>query len=91
MEMQCFLSSYRLFIRQPELVDVEWGNFLAPFDCGLWLSILAFIVVISVLMEACHQLSRRFGTCSAERVYRPPFQDSLFHVFAAFCSQGVAL
>jgi hypothetical protein len=71
------------------MLDLEWGNFLPPFDYGLWLSILAVIFVISVLVEACHQLSRRFGTCSAERLYRPPFQDSLFHVVAAFCSQGV--
>jgi hypothetical protein len=89
--MQWFLSSYRLFIRRPEIVDVEWANFLAPFECGLWLGILAVIFVISVLVEACHQLSRRFSSCSSERLHRPPFQDSVFHVFAAFCSQGVNL
>jgi hypothetical protein len=73
------------------MVDVEWGNFLAPFDFTLWLGILVVIFVISVLVEACHRLIRRFGTCGPERLYRPPFQDSLFHVFAAFCSQGITL
>lgn len=87
--MYLICSSYRLFIRQPNMVDVDWVNFLAPFDSSLWLSILVIIFVISVLVEACHRLSRRFSTCSAEWQYRPFFQDSLFHVFSAFCSQGI--
>jgi hypothetical protein len=88
--MKCLLSSYRLFIRQPNTVDVDWGNFLQPFEPSLWLSILVVILVVSVLVEVCHQLSRHFGTCSAEQQYRPFFHDSLFHVFSAFCSQGTS-
>jgi hypothetical protein len=87
--MWYFPSRYRLYIRQPEIIDVEWGNFFAPFGSDLWLGILAVVFVISAMAEACHRLLRRFGTCSAELLYRPPFQDSLFHVFAAFCAQGI--
>jgi hypothetical protein len=82
------LCSYRLYIREPNAVDADWGKFLGPFDLSLWLGIVVVIFVVSVLLEACHQLSRHFGSCDAERRYQPFLQDSIFHVFSAFCSQG---
>jgi hypothetical protein len=70
-----YFSSYRIFIRQPSVVDVDWGNFLAPFNCHLWLSIVAIMVVVSVLVEACQRLTQRFGKYDAECLYRPFFRD----------------
>jgi hypothetical protein len=78
-------SSFRLYIREPNALDVAWGNFLAPFNISLWLEIPMIIFVVSVLLEACHQLHRHFGSCKAERRYQPFLQDSLFQVLCV-CS-----
>ena len=82
-------SSYRLYVRDPNAVDVDCGNFLAPFNVSLWLGILVVILVVSVLLEACHRLNRHFGSCHVERRYQPALQDSLYQVLSAFCSQGM--
>jgi hypothetical protein len=64
-------SSYRFYIWEPNAVDVDWGTFLAPFNLSLWLGIMVVIFVVSVLLEACHQLNRHFSSCDTERRYQP--------------------
>nr|CAD7427849.1 unnamed protein product [Timema monikensis] len=81
-------STFRLFIRQPENYSLQWGNFLAPFSCALWLLRVVFAVVFATLFTILHKLGQRYGSPEVEGPKLTLYEVAFYTYGAFFCSQS---
>nr|CAD7407141.1 unnamed protein product [Timema poppensis] len=82
---------FRLFIRQPENYSLQWGNFLAPFSCALWLLRVVFAVVFATLFTILHKLGQRYGSPEVEGPKLTLYEVAFYTYGAFFCSQSTPI
>jgi hypothetical protein len=78
-------------VKSPDILKLQWDNFLAPFSLKLWIALVGTALVITVHFIVIYYLGRRFGNQEANSIRLYTLSDSLMLVFGIFCQQGEGL
>jgi cellobiose-specific phosphotransferase system component IIC len=72
-------------MQQREITELKGTIYLAPFKWQLWIAMTAAMLLLAVSLSFCFYMAYRYAK-TEQRHYS--FSQSLFSVFAFFCTQG---
>ncbi|KAK2576888.1 hypothetical protein KPH14_005513 [Odynerus spinipes] len=76
------LSSFSLYIKEPDIVSIEWSNYFQTFSHELWIAIIMLILTAPLLLVF-------IMIVTGERNMRLLISDCYFQMWGIICQQGL--
>ncbi|KAL2712484.1 hypothetical protein V1478_018007 [Vespula squamosa] len=76
------LSSFSLYIKEPDVLDIEWSNYFRAFSFKLWIVLIVLLLTTPILLVWMKITLNQDN-------YASLISDSYLEIWGIFCQQGL--
>ncbi|XP_043669509.1 glutamate receptor U1-like isoform X2 [Vespula pensylvanica] len=76
------LSSFSLYIKEPDALNIEWSNYFRAFSYKLWIALIVLIFITPILLAWMKITLNQSNYVSL-------ISDSYLQIWGIFCQQGL--